>query len=154
MAESGCFPSLAKILARSRQGSILSYFSVNLVVNQVNHSLATVMQIVDLLNTEHYLWGKGCDGWHLLKRDDMSVIFESVPTGECERRHYHERARQFFYILTGMATIEVAGEIKVLRAQQGIEIPPGVTHQFRNESSETVTFLVISVPKSHGDRLE
>jgi mannose-6-phosphate isomerase-like protein (cupin superfamily) len=112
------------------------------------------MQIVDLLNTEHYLWGDGCDGWHLVKHDDMSVIFESVSARESERQHYHERARQFFYILAGTATIEVAGEIKVLQAQQGIEIPPGVTHQFRNESSETVTFLVISVPKSHGDRIE
>jgi mannose-6-phosphate isomerase-like protein (cupin superfamily) len=112
------------------------------------------MQIVDLLNTEHYLWGEGCDGWHLVKRDDMSVIFESVPAGERERRHYHQRSRQFFYILTGTATIEVAGEIKGIQAQQGIEIPPGVPHQFCNESSETVTFLVISVPKSHGDRIE
>jgi mannose-6-phosphate isomerase-like protein (cupin superfamily) len=112
------------------------------------------MQIVDLLNTEHYLWGEGCDGWHLVKRDDMSVIFERVSAGERERRHYHERSRQFFYILTGKATIEVAGRIEVLHAQQGIEIPPGVAHQFRNESSEAVTFLVISVPKSHGDRIE
>ncbi len=37
------------------------------------------MKIVDTLSAEHYLWGNGCDGWHLLKRDDLSVIeaFES-----------------------------------------------------------------------------
>jgi mannose-6-phosphate isomerase-like protein (cupin superfamily) len=112
------------------------------------------MQIVDFSNTEHYLWGKGCDGWHLLKRDDVSIIAERVPPGESERRHYHNRSRQFFYILTGTATIEVDGEIKVLQMHQGIEIPPGVVHQFRNESSVEVRFLVISVPKSHGDRIE
>ncbi len=112
------------------------------------------MKIVDLLNTDRYSWGESCDGWHLLERDDLSVIAERVPAGESERRHYHNRSRQFFYILTGIATIEVAGEIAVLQAQQGIEIPPGVAHQFRNESNQEVNFLVISVPKSHGDRIE
>jgi Cupin domain len=49
--------------------------------------------------------------------------------------------------------IEVDGEKQILQAQQGIEITPGVVHQFRNESDSDVTFLVISMPKSHGDRV-
>jgi mannose-6-phosphate isomerase-like protein (cupin superfamily) len=56
--------------------------------------------------------------------------------------------------LTGEAVIEVDGESKILQAQQGIEIAPGVVHQFRNESSSEVTFLVVSAPKSHGDRID
>jgi mannose-6-phosphate isomerase-like protein (cupin superfamily) len=112
------------------------------------------MQIVDLSNTEHYLWGAGCDGWHLVKKDDFSVITERVPAGKSEQRHFHIYSRQFFYILVGEAVIEVAGENKNLKAQQGIEIAPGVVHQFRNESNSEVTFLVVSVPKSHGDRVE
>jgi mannose-6-phosphate isomerase-like protein (cupin superfamily) len=112
------------------------------------------MEIVDVSSAEHYLWGAGCDGWHLLQRDDLSIITERVPAGESERSHFHVRSRQFFYILTGEAVIEVEGESKILRAHQGIEIPPNVVHQFRNESSQEVTFLVISVPKSHGDRVE
>ncbi|MBM2839970.1 MAG: Cupin 2, conserved barrel domain protein, partial [Bacteroidetes bacterium] len=40
----------------------------------------------------------------------------------------------------------------LLEQHQGVEIPPGVPHQFRNESSSDVSFLVISVPRSHGDR--
>lgn len=111
------------------------------------------MRIVDLSNAEHYLWGRGCDGWHFVKRDDLSVIAERVPAGESEQRYFHAHSRQFFYILTGEAVIEVDGERQVLQAQQGIEIPPGAVHQFRNESSSEVTFLVISVPKSHGDRV-
>jgi mannose-6-phosphate isomerase-like protein (cupin superfamily) len=112
------------------------------------------MQIVDLSNTEHYLWGNGCDGWHLVKHDDISIITERVSAGESEQRHYHAYSRQFFYILAGEAVIEVDGENKILQAQQGIEIAPGVVHQFRNESNSEVTFLVVSVPKSHGDRVE
>jgi mannose-6-phosphate isomerase-like protein (cupin superfamily) len=111
------------------------------------------MRIVDRSNAEHYLWGINCDGWHLLNRDDLSIITERVPPGESEQSHFHVRARQFFYILTGEAVIEVDGEKQILQAQQGIEIPPGVVHQFRNESNSDVTFLVISIPKSHGDRV-
>jgi mannose-6-phosphate isomerase-like protein (cupin superfamily) len=111
------------------------------------------MQIVDLSNAEHYLWGNGCDGWHLVKQDDFSIIAERVPAGESEQRHFHTHSRQFFYILVGEAVIEVDGERKVLQAQQGIEIAPGVIHQFCNESSSEVRFLVISVPKSQEDRV-
>ncbi len=111
------------------------------------------MQIVDSSNTEHYSWGINCDGWHLVKRDDLSIITERVSPGESEQRHFHNCSRQFFYILGGEAVIEVGGERKILYALQGIEIPPGVPHQFRNESSLEVTFLVISAPRSHGDRV-
>ena len=30
------------------------------------------MQIVDQSNSQYYQWKDGCDGWHLLKRDDLS----------------------------------------------------------------------------------
>ncbi len=113
----------------------------------------TKMQIVNRSNTEHYLWGVGCDGWHLLNRDEISIITERVPAGASEQRHFHVNSRQFFYILTGEAVIEVDETRHMLQAQQGLEIPPGVIHQFCNESSYEVTFLVISSPKSHGDRV-
>jgi mannose-6-phosphate isomerase-like protein (cupin superfamily) len=111
------------------------------------------MQIIDRATAEHYLWGNGCDGWHLLKHDDLSIITERVPAGASEQRHLHTRSRQFFYILTGEAVIEVDGVRHNLQTQQGIEVPPGIAHQFSNESSSEVTFLVISMPKAHGDRL-
>jgi mannose-6-phosphate isomerase-like protein (cupin superfamily) len=115
--------------------------------------MKSTMGIVDRSNAEHYLWGANCDGWHLLKRDDISIITERVSPGESEQRHFHVHSRQFFYILTGEAVMEVDGERQILQAQQGVEIPPGVVHQFRNESNLDVTFLVISMPKSHGDRV-
>ncbi|MFQ3230756.1 MAG: mannose-6-phosphate isomerase-like protein (cupin superfamily), partial [Reinekea sp.] len=41
----------------------------------------------------------------------MSVIQERVPTGCSEVRHYHTQAEQFFYILTGVASMELEGKI-------------------------------------------
>jgi len=57
------------------------------------------MQAIDRSSAEHYHWGNAGDGWHLVKRADMSVISERVPPGASEVRHFHASARQFFYIL-------------------------------------------------------
>jgi len=112
----------------------------------------TAVATIGIDNAEHYRWGQVCDGWHLLKLDEFSVIRERVPSGAAETRHRHARARQFFYVLEGDAVLEVDGIRHVLTAGQGLHIPPGAAHQFRNESSADVHFLVVSVPKSHGDR--
>jgi mannose-6-phosphate isomerase-like protein (cupin superfamily) len=101
---------------------------------------------------EHYRWGQACDGWHLLKLDELSVIRERVPPGTFETRHRHARSRQFFYVLEGSAVIEVEGTRHSLRAGEGLHVPPLAAHQFRNESDSDVHFLVVSAPKGHGDR--
>lgn len=101
----------------------------------------------------HYNWGGACDGWHLVKRDDVSIIAEKMPPGTTEQMHYHTKARQFFYILSGVATMIFTDEKIVLSDNEGIEIVPGSAHQMANNSEEDVDFLVISIPKSHGDKI-
>jgi quercetin dioxygenase-like cupin family protein len=80
--------------------------------------------ITSTQNAEHYLWGAACDGWHLLKSDSLSVIQERMPTGTGEQLHYHERAQQVFYILSGTATFEVDGELKTVNPGESIHIKP------------------------------
>ena len=109
--------------------------------------------VISIENAEHYIWGEICDGWHLLKRDDMSVIHERVPAGGAEIMHHHNTARQFFYILEGQGTMVFEGYEVVLTNGQGLEIPPQIKHQFKNESNADVHFLVISVPPTRGDRV-
>jgi mannose-6-phosphate isomerase-like protein (cupin superfamily) len=107
---------------------------------------------VDIRSGERYQWGSASEGWHLLNRPDLSVIQERVPPGDRERRHFHSRARQFFFILEGQAVLEVGGARLEVNVGQGVEVPPGVAHQFMNESQSAVSFLVVSSPHSHGDR--
>ncbi|MVM37578.1 cupin domain-containing protein [Spirosoma sp. HMF3257] len=104
-------------------------------------------------NAEHYTWGDQCDGWHLVKTDSLSIIQERMPPGTCEVKHYHQKAHQFFFILSGEATMEINQETIILEAHEGIEIPPLVAHQLRNDSTNDVVFTVTSMPKSHGDRI-
>ncbi|MGE7090903.1 cupin domain-containing protein [Lysinibacillus sp. NPDC048646] len=103
-------------------------------------------------NAEHYIWGDQCDGWHLVKNNELSVIHERMPANTAEINHYHHHARQFFFVLTGTATIEIEGESISLQAKEGIEVPPLKSHQMRNDSNQDVEFLVISQPNSKGDR--
>ena len=105
-------------------------------------------------NAEHYRWGHECDGWHLVKDKNLSVIEEFMPPGAAEIRHHHLHAQQFFYILTGEVLMEVDGETILIRAGSGIRILPGSRHQIRNPSSTAVRFLVVSQPPSHNDRIE
>jgi mannose-6-phosphate isomerase-like protein (cupin superfamily) len=111
------------------------------------------LQTVSRSRAEHYTWGDACDGWHLVKQESLSVIEERMPPGTSEVRHYHKLAQQFFYILSGEASMEVDGETLTLRCCEGLHIPPGVPHRIRNVSKESLEFLVISQPRSHGDRV-
>jgi mannose-6-phosphate isomerase-like protein (cupin superfamily) len=101
---------------------------------------------------EQYTWGEVCDGWHLLKMQDMSVIEEVVPPGAGEIKHFHNQARQFFYVLEGVATIEFEQSEVTFTAGQGIHVPPGATHRLCNQSATAVRFLVFSSPTTQGDR--
>ena len=80
------------------------------------------------------------------------MIQERVPPGGRETRHFHSRARQFFFVLEGEAVLEVEGQRHTLPSRTGLEIAPGAQHQFRNESERDVIFLVISQPPGQGDR--
>jgi mannose-6-phosphate isomerase-like protein (cupin superfamily) len=102
---------------------------------------------------EHYIWGGHCDGWHLVKNPQLSVIQERMPAGTAEVRHFHHHAQQFFYVLAGQAVMEVDGQLTVLAAGEGMWIPAGTSHQMRNDSGDEVHFLVVSQPPSHGDRV-
>lgn len=110
------------------------------------------MTSISIESAEHYVWGGQCDGWHLLKDDKLSVIQERVPPGLSEVRHRHQVSQQFFYILKGTATMELAGFEHTIEAGHGLHIPAGAPHRFMNRGAEPVEFLVISQPTTRGDR--
>lgn len=127
---------------------------IPLLMLGVAASDAPPVHVIDRDSAEHYVWGGSNDGWHLVKRDEMSVIQERIVPGGAEVRHYHQHSRQFFYVLSGELTLEAGGTTHVLTAGQGLEVPPGVPHRAQNSSAAPVDFLVNSTPKSHGDRVD
>jgi mannose-6-phosphate isomerase-like protein (cupin superfamily) len=105
-------------------------------------------------NAPHYIWGDACDGWRLADEPDRSIIHERMPPGTQEMRHYHERAKQFFFVLIGTVVLEIDGRDVRLEAHEGVSVEPGLAHRIRNESDVDAQFLVISQPSTLGDRIE
>jgi mannose-6-phosphate isomerase-like protein (cupin superfamily) len=105
-----------------------------------------------LANAEHYAWEADCEGWHLLKHPDLSVIQERVPPGRGEVKHFHSKARQYFLVLKGRATLEFDDGAVTFCAGEGVHVMPGVSHRFANAGTEAVEFLVISTPTTQSDR--
>ena len=112
------------------------------------------MKIINTENAEHYKWGVSSDGWHLLRSESLSIIEENVPPNEKEERHYHNESQQFFYVLSGIAHLEVGGSVFEVHAGSGNPVPPKEPHQLMNNGVENLRFIVISEPKSHGDRVD
>lgn len=100
----------------------------------------------------HYVWGEKCDGWRLVDGPALTVIQEHMPPDTREVRHRHAKARQFFYVLSGVLTLEVEGTVHRLGPLQGLEVAPTVPHQAICAGPEAVEFLVISQPSTTGDR--
>lgn len=109
--------------------------------------------MIDRTTAEHYKWGQDCDGWHLVKSDALSVIQELMHPHTSEVRHMHSKSRQFFFVLSGEATVVIGDERNTLQPEQGVEIAPGIAHQVLNNSETELRFLVVSCPPSHGDRI-
>jgi methyltransferase (TIGR00027 family) len=136
------------VMPRSMPGIPRSYF-----VTAIKG--AAVLQLptpVSIATAEHYVWGQGCDGWHLVRQEGISVIQERMPAGTTEERHRHPRARQFFYVLTGTLTLEMEGVTHTLAPGAGIEVPPGAAHTAANQGPGEAEFLLVSQPPAHGDR--
>ena len=109
--------------------------------------------VISKENALHYTWGGNCDGWHLVKEQNLSVIQEKMPPHTSEVRHFHRESRQFFFVLSGTATLEVDGQRHQINALEGVEVAPGIAHQMMNDSQDDVEFIVVSQPMSHGDRV-
>ncbi|MES1159799.1 MAG: cupin domain-containing protein [Bacteroidota bacterium] len=122
---------------------------------------------------KHYLWGEQCDGWNLVDTPELSVKMERMPPHTAEQLHFHQQARQFFFILKGTATFYFAGESRenlsapeegsateprpaspvTVQAQEGLEIPPGLPHRISNEGEEDLEFILSSQPSTAADRM-
>jgi mannose-6-phosphate isomerase-like protein (cupin superfamily) len=110
--------------------------------------------IISKTNAPHYVWGAGCDGWRLADEPERSIIHERMPPGTSETEHYHEKAKQLFFMLSGQAAMYIKGERFELKVHEGIAVEPGVPHRMANESEQATEFLVISTPTTKGDRIE
>lgn len=101
-------------------------------------------------NARHAVWDDVCDAYHLLDRSDLSVVHEVLPAGAGSQAHVHQRSRQFFYVLSGEATMVLGRREVTLGPGSGLEVPPRTGHHLRNDGAVDVELLVISSPRVSG----
>ena len=77
-----------------------------------------------------------------------------MPPNTKERWHYHDKAQQFFYILSGIASFELEDQMIEVESGTGFQVLPGIKHRIRNLQANDLEFLVISQPTTKGDRVE
>jgi ribosomal protein S18 acetylase RimI-like enzyme len=95
-------------------------------------------------------WDERCTAWHLLERPDLGVDEQCLPPGHSSRAHTHDRSRQFFFVLGGEATVVLGRQTTTVAAGSGIEVPPRVSHEVRNDGHEDLLLLVVSAPRVAG----
>jgi len=102
---------------------------------------------------KHYQWGNNCDGWNFVDENSLSIKLERMPAQTSEKKHFHERSQQFFYILKGEAVFEIEEERIHVKAEQGIHIKAGTEHRIINEGNEDLEFILTSQPSTVNDRI-
>src|SRR5580693_3076610 len=98
----------------------------------------------------HYQWGASCEGWTLVDELSLSIKLEKMPGHTSEQKHFHQIARQFFFILQGEAVFEIAGERVRVGSGEGIHIDAGKAHRILNETNADLEFILTSQPSSAG----
>ena len=101
-----------------------------------------------------YAWGDGCKGWILADAPSLHVIHERMPPGAVEVRHVHRRTGQFYFVLEGWATIDHDGLRERLGRGEGVEVPAGIAHQIRNDSTSDLEFLLVLTGRPREDRID
>lgn len=69
-----------------------------------------------------------------------------VPPGGGPPPHVHSREEEAFYVLDGTVTFQVAGETRVLTAGMFANMPAGMPHAFKNESTSPARMLITVAP--------
>lgn len=75
-----------------------------------------------------------------------------MPPGTAEQLHYHAKAQQFFFILSGAARFDIDGVSYQVTASEGIQIQAGQAHRIVNTGETDLTFLLASQPSVAHDR--
>lgn len=82
----------------------------------------------------------------------LSVIRETMPPKTSESLHKHSKSQQFFFVLSGEALFELAGETYTIKPNEGMHVKPNQVHRIINAKDTDLELLVISEPHSHADR--
>jgi mannose-6-phosphate isomerase-like protein (cupin superfamily) len=76
----------------------------------------------------------------------QSLAEARLPVGAQTTAHYHQQTEEIYFLLDGVARMQIGDEFRDVRAGDAIAIPAGEVHQITNTGSIELRFLCICVP--------
>ncbi len=77
---------------------------------------------------------------------EHSVAHITLPPGVSSLKHFHPEVEESYYVLTGIARVEIDGQTRRLVPGQLVAIRPSEVHQVFNDTDDDVALLVTCTP--------
>lgn len=77
---------------------------------------------------------------------NQSLAEATVPVGKSTTEHYHPKAEEIYYILTGSGKMRIEEEYREVGPGDAIAIPPGEKHKIWNTGDVDLVFLCMCAP--------
>lgn len=77
---------------------------------------------------------------------NQSLAEATLRSGQSTRAHFHPKAEEIYYLLSGMGLMRVGSEEKVVRSGDAIAIPPGISHKISQIGKDDLVFLCCCSP--------
>ena len=109
------------------------------------------MDIQNLNRVSSFTTKDGSEIRELLAHRNSSIRNQSLaearlPPSASTTPHYHPRAEEIYYILSGRGQMCIHEETAEVGPGDAIAIPPGLIHQITNTGSTVLTFLCCCAP--------
>ena len=82
---------------------------------------------------------------------NQSLAEAMLAPGQATQRHYHAATEEIYYVLEGIAEMEVEGERSAVGPGEAILIPPRAWHQIRAADAPVRFLCCCAPPYSHDD---
>ena len=77
---------------------------------------------------------------------NQSLAEATLPVGGATQAHYHPKAEEIYYILSGRGRMVIESESRDVKALDAIAIPPGARHRLTNTGEEPLVLLCCCAP--------
>jgi mannose-6-phosphate isomerase-like protein (cupin superfamily) len=109
------------------------------------------MDVVNIDKVQPFITKDGSQIRELLAHRNSCIEKQSLaearlPVGSQTTVHYHKQTEEIYFLLEGLALMQIGGESRHVRAGDSIAIPAGRLHQITNTGDVELRFLCICVP--------
>ena len=82
---------------------------------------------------------------------NQSLAEATIAVGCATQEHYHPKAEEIYYILSGTARMKIDGEMRDVGPLDAIAIPPGARHKIWNTGNAPLVLLCCCAPAYEND---